>query len=232
MKMVEPFTSSATSEITDNRYQYVYYTNGDFQTDGLHKQFMFYEYLPSGLSWDTLTQMTCNVTAGGLRCNYRVLGYRSGGGGTLIFDSGWGGQYGQAIDIQGAGFDYYNIILSCVDDTGQEVQVGNIDSAYVVFAYGELVQLPTTPPELVDGVQSIDDAINGGTEENVDSYSDSLPNINNSDIPSSISTSTFTTYFAFIGYIWSRLRSVGAWNAVITFAISCAIIGYVIYKGW
>ena len=52
--------------------------------------------------------MTCNVTAGGLRCHYRVLGYRSGGGGTLIFDSGWGGQYGQAIDIQGAGFDYYN----------------------------------------------------------------------------------------------------------------------------
>ena len=141
--------SSAASELTDNRYSFTYFVNGDFVQNGLDKSLMFYEYLPSGLSWDTLNSMVANFTADGVRCEYRIFGYKSGGGGTLVFDSGGGGKYGQAIDITGANFDYFNILLSAYDKEGNQIEVGNIDSGYIVWGYGELVQLPTTPPSLL-----------------------------------------------------------------------------------
>lgn len=175
--------STAASELTDSRYSFTYFVNGDFVQNGLDKSLMFYEYLPSGLSWDTLNSMVANFTADGVRCEYRVFGYKSGGGGTLVFDSGGGGKYGQAIDITGAGFDYFNILLSAYDKDGNQIEVGNIDSGYIVWGYGELVQLPTTPPELVDDVDSINEGINGGEESTLPTESDGLPQYTTGAIP-------------------------------------------------
>lgn len=175
--------SSAASELTDKRYSFTYFVDGDFIQNGLDKSLMFYENLPSELSWDTLNSMVANFTADGVRLEYRIFGYKSGGGGTLVFDSGGGGKYGQAIDITGANFDYFNLLLSAYDKDGNQQQVGYIDSGYIVWGYGELVQLPTTPPELVDDVDSINEGINGGEESTLPTESDGLPQYTTGAIP-------------------------------------------------
>lgn len=212
--LVSSLRSNAASEITDKRYQYTYFTDGDFRTDGLDKSLMFYEYLPSGLSWDTLSGMVANFTADGVRCQYRIFGYKSGGGGTLVFDSGGGGMYGQAIDITGAGFDYYNILLSAYDKDGTQIQVGNIDSGYVIFSWGELVQLPTTPPELVDAAESAAEGING-------TATIPLP-------PSAVTTSTVTVDFSDLDTpadVTSELWEFGS-----AFNVMCTIFNYLLYS--
>lgn len=238
MRAAKPYTSSAAS-VTDKRYQYTYFTNGDFQQDGDNKQFMFYEYLPANLSWDTLNQMTVNAVAEGTRCNYRVLGYRSGGGGTLVFDSGWLGQYGVAIDITGANFDYYNVILSLPTDFDENTPatVGNIDSCYIIFAWGELVQLPTTPPELINGVDAIESGINGTATET---------------LPTVVSTATFTTMVLDdpnsitnssqqFSAGWNIIQTTFKWiysqsdirfTIFIAMMMTLAVVSYIFSKGW
>lgn len=228
--------ATAASDITDRRYQYSYYTNGDFQQDGDNKQFMFYEYLPSGLTWDSLNQMTVNAVAEGTRCKYRVLGYKSGGGGTLCYDSGFKGEFGIAIDITGANFDYFNVILSVYDDSGQQYNIGNIDSCYIVYAWGELVQLPTTPPALVDSAEAIESGINGTATET---------------LPTVLTTVTYTTiaidkdsaaadinYFGAgwqivqytFGFMYDRAAS---WTTYfLTAMMFVALLSYVLSKGW
>jgi hypothetical protein len=201
---------------------------------------MFYEYLPDGLSWDTLNSMVANFTADGVRCQYRIFGYRSGGGGTLIFDSGGGGMYGQSIDITGAGFDYYNILLSAFDKDGTQIAVGNIDSGYVIFSWGELVQLPTTPPELIDGVQSIEEGINGTatvtrppsivTTVTVTTDDVGLPDHNgvNADIMQ------FGAGFHIVQYTfgWLFYRSEMRLKLFVEICMGLAVVSYVLSKGW
>lgn len=235
--MVNSLKSSAASEITDKRYKYTYFTDGDFQQMGLDKQLMFYEYLPDGLSWDTLQQMVANFTADGVRLEYRILGYKSGGGGTLVFDSGDKGTFGQAVDIQGANFDYYNIYLSAFDEDGVQQQVGHIDSGYIIFSWGELVQLPTTPPELVDGVQSIEEGINGTATVTRPPSSVTVTTVRiDVDAQSAVDNAAAGALhgFAVIGGIWQKFTSFpwASMRGAFVAAISFAIIGYILSKGW
>lgn len=235
--VVSSLKSSAANEITDKRYKYTYFTNGDFVQNGLDKSLTFYEYLPDDLSWDTLNSMVANFTADGVRCQYRIFGYRSGGGGTLVFDSGGGGMYGQAIDITGAGFDYYNILLSAFDTDGTQIQVGNIDSGYVIFSWGELVQLPTTPPELVDGVQSIEEGINGTATVTRPPSSVTVTTVRiDVDAQSAVDNAAAGALhgFAVIGGIWQKFTSFpwASMRGAFAAAISFAIIGYILSKGW
>lgn len=232
------FKSKAASEITDKRYRYTYFTDGDFRQDGLDKSLMFYEYLPNELSWDTLNSMVANFTADGVRCKYRIFGYKSGGGGTLVFDSGGGGTYGQAIDITGAGFDYYNILLSAFDDDGNQIAVGNIDSGYVIFSWGELVQLPTTPPELVDGVQSIEEGINGTVTvtrapSSVTTVPTSTVDINADDAAEDIMTAA-PSGFVLISHIfsWFITETPLQVQAAMYAFLALALIGFILEKGW
>lgn len=232
--------ATAASDITDKRYQYSYFTNGDFSQDGDNKQFMFYEYLPSGLSWDTLNQMTVNAVAEGTRCKYRVLGYKSGGGGSLCYDSGWNGEFGIAIDITGANFDYFNVILSVYDDSGQQYTIGNIDSCYIVYAWGELVQLPTTPPALVDGVQSIEEGINGtATVTRSPSIVTTVTvTYDTSDLPDADGVigevQQFGAGFQIVQYTfgWLFYSADFRIRLFIEISMSLAIISYVLSKGW
>lgn len=236
--VVSSLRSNAASEITDKRFKYTYFTDGDFRTDGLDKSLMFYEYLPSGLSWDTLSSMVANFTADGVRCQYRIFGYKSGGGGTLVFDSGGGGMYGQAIDITGAGFDYYNILLSAFDKDGNQIQVGTIDSGYVIFSWGELVQLPTTPPELVDGVQSIEEGINGTATvtrppSSVTTVPTSTVDINAEDTASDVMTAA-SSGLVLISNVFAWFVTVPPIQirAAIFAFLGLALIGFVLEKGW
>lgn len=235
--VVSSLKSSAASEITDKRYRYTYFTDGDFRQEGLDKSLMFYEYLPDGLSWDTLNSMVANFTADGVRCQFRIFGYRSGGGGTLIFDSGGGGMYGQAIDITGAGFDYYNILLSAFDKEGTQIQVGNIDSGYVIFSWGELVQLPTTPPELVNGVQSIEEGINGTVTVTLPPSDITTATVSYDQDPDDIATDLNDASwngFLIIQRCFHYLfyDSVMQVRAVLFACIALAIIGFILSKGW
>lgn len=223
------FLKSNAASLTDNRYRYSYFTNGDFVQDGLDKHFVFYEYLPDGLSWDTLNQMVVNITADGVRCDYRVFGYRSGGGGTLVYDSGGRGQFGQAIDITGANFDYYNVIVSAYDDTGTQIQVGTIDSAYIIFAYGELVQLPTTPPELVEHAASIDDAINGGIDEQVPTQDIELPTMDNSSIGPIEVGDQAMSMFAMFGSVSSAFFLMSGIGSILVACVVLSVIYYFLY---
>lgn len=223
--------ATAASDITDRRYQYSYFTNGDFQQDGDDKQFMFYEYLPSGLSWDTLNQMTVNAVSEGTRCNYRVFGYRSGGGGTLVYDSGDGGEFGVAIDITGANFDYFNVILSVPDGA-----VGNIDSCYIVYAWGELVQLPTTPPELIDSAAAIESGINGTATEtlpqNITTVTYTTMSFSDRDIQ--IYSTSFGTGWQWVTVAFDRLyrHSTDRIANFIAIFLILAPVAYILTKGW
>lgn len=229
--------SNAANEITDKRYKYTYFTDGDFQQMGLDKQLMFYEYLPDNLSWDTLQQMVANFTADGVRLEYRILGYKSGGGGTLVFDSGDNGSFGQAVDIQGANFDYYNIYLSAFDEDGVQQQVGHIDSGYVIFSWGELVQLPTTPPELVDGVQSIEEGINGTvtvTRPPSNITTATIPyNQDPDDIATDLNDAAWNSFlviqrcFHYLFY-----DSIMQIRALMFACIALTVIGFILSKGW
>lgn len=174
--------------------------------------------------------MVVNITAGGVRCDYRVFGYRSGGGGTLVFDSGGRGQFGQAIDITGAGFDYYNVIVSAYDDTGTQIQVGTIDSAYIIFAYGELVQLPTTPPELVEHAASIDEGINGGQVSTLPTDDTELPTIDDAPLDTSINIpSEAGGFLGLIGSILTFFMSLSGLGTLCTFIIIITLAAFFLY---
>ena len=223
---------SNAAEPTQNENYAYYQGDGDFNSDGdLGKQYAFYKYISDfdEFDWSNLRYMTVNAVSDGTRLQYRITGYKSGGGGTLIFDSGWH-MYATAVQVEGAGFDYYLLELREYDENGQQVQIGYIDSIVTYFGYSEVVQLPTTPPELVTGVQDIQSAIVGGEIEEVTTDTADLPSYNSGDISDTETPSAITGFFSLFAYCVSWLFGCHPLlSSCLTLFIVLALVGYILY---
>jgi len=222
--------ASAASEFSEGKSYPFYQINGDFASDGGDgKQLIYYKYISDFediFDWSNLQYMTVNAVSNGHRLRPRILGYRNG---EQVFDSGLG-NYAVAFNVQGANFDYYLLILAQYDDNNQQVPIGDIDTCCTYFGYSQQVQLPTTPNELVEGVQGIESAIIGGEVETLPPDSDGLPSYRHGQIQKVSFTTAITNYISMFWYTLSAFFTMHSdATAVFTVCIMCAIVGYIIY---
>lgn len=214
---------------------YTYYqSDGDFGSDGGDgKQFKFYKYMSdfSAFDWNNLNHMYVVAVSDSHKLYYRITGYRSGGGGTLMFDSGWTAP-NTSVDCRGANFDYYLIELRRYDDglTGEQTQVGYLDTIYTSFSYGTEVQLPTTPPEIVTGIQSIEEAINGGEDETLPQETIELPTLDNSIVTTDVSpNSEVSGFIRGIMSVWTFVFSLDGMSFILPICIVITFVAFVLY---
>lgn len=220
------------ASITESGSYAFYQSNGDFGSDGGDgKQYLFYKYMSDfdSFTWDNLNYMTVNAVSDGVRLKYRITGFRSGGGGTMVFDSGWS-QYAVATEVKGANFDYYLLELRAYDTDGVQIPLRTIDSVVTYFGYGVSVQLPTTPPELVDSAQNIESAIVGGEVETLPPDSDGLPTYTSGALGRASFGSDIIAFFGAFWYLVNWCFSVHpAYTSAFTLMILIAVVGYILY---
>lgn len=232
MLMVEyqGLRASAASEFSEGKSYPFYQINGDFASDGGDgKQLIYYKYISDfegTFDWSNLQYITVNAVSDGHRLRPRILGYRNG---EQVFDSGLG-NYAVAFNVQGANFDYYLLILAQYDNNDQQVPIGNIDTCCTYFGYSQQVQLPTTPNELVEGVQGIESAITGGEIETLPPDTVELPTYQSGSIGAATMSQGLLNFISLLWLSIARLIGVHSEFAIVTaLTLSCALVGYIIY---